>query len=661
MAQTSIGQTRSAQEWQEAKRQANKRKPAAKPTISAADIFATLPPAIRAPAEIFYRLGQASDQPQGQNEPNAVYGVRSAVTAPVVATSRGIDAAAADVSKAVDHGLDTPAKAAERQRQATAVAPGSVFPESYSDPAYDAAERYASQLTGVPAELIRAARMNGERSNASQVSPAGARTPYQIIPGTRSGIQKNYKIDPWSNPQNAALGAAYVLWEQAGRPRAGQWTPEHAQRAIGGYFAGAAGAANPFRTDIGDGNLNVGQYTQRVLGNGSNLPAPLINPFDPAQANKALNYIDQAGAAAKQPSSFNLNVAAPPEPPKPEPLPTADFSEAKARLEAMRPVEMSLKQEKDIHWKNFWGGLGKAMASSPEGEGIGSLFLRMGGGALMAKGATGDEIQQRRDMFDQKMSRWQAAMYEHDFQTAQVSHQDALRQWQADANWADNKYKVAADQYARLNNFSMQGNNLVQVTQTPEGAKVNIMPVGPMIDAMTLYKKADVAMSMFSGQNSANAQVTGYANKLLTAQAAQTMMATDASPQERAAASLVAPVRAVDFIVDNGQLGNLMPPEELESLTDRVGTAARAQGLLPGTKEHAEFMQRSMKTELVNATVLSQQGDSAFYNKVLEVGKAADLFRMNEALEDTRRRVTQGPRGTSVTTTAPAEVFGEDY
>lgn len=63
--------------------------------------------------------------------------------------------------------------------------------------------------------------MRGERSNADQVSPAGARTVYQITPQTRAGIMRNYGFDPWSSPEAAARGAAAILKE--GYQRTGSW------------------------------------------------------------------------------------------------------------------------------------------------------------------------------------------------------------------------------------------------------------------------------------------------------------------------------------------------------------------------------------------------------------------------------------------------------
>ena len=57
-------------------------------------------------------------------------------------------------------------------------------PISYKDPAWDTAEAEASKRTGVPQEVLAAIRLHGEKSNADQVSPAGARGVYQFMPKT---------------------------------------------------------------------------------------------------------------------------------------------------------------------------------------------------------------------------------------------------------------------------------------------------------------------------------------------------------------------------------------------------------------------------------------------------------------------------------------------
>lgn len=87
------------------------------------------------------------------------------------------------------------------------------FPKSFDDPAYDAADTSAAAAAGIDPILLRSIRTRGEKSNADQVSSKGATTPYQFIPETRKAILDKYGIDVTLNPQNASLGAAYLLKE----------------------------------------------------------------------------------------------------------------------------------------------------------------------------------------------------------------------------------------------------------------------------------------------------------------------------------------------------------------------------------------------------------------------------------------------------------------
>jgi soluble lytic murein transglycosylase-like protein len=111
-------------------------------------------------------------------------------------------------------------------------------------------EQTAGQQFGVPASLLASVRTKGERSNANQVSSAGARTVYQITPQTRQGIIQNYGFDPWASPENAARGAAAILRE--GYNRTGNW---------GGAVQQYIGGTDP--TKYGPATA---AYTSRVMG-----------------------------------------------------------------------------------------------------------------------------------------------------------------------------------------------------------------------------------------------------------------------------------------------------------------------------------------------------------------------------------------------------------
>lgn len=106
------------------------------------------------------------------------------------------------------------------------------FPVSYKDPTYDSVDSSTEQKLGIPAGLLSSIRLHGEKSNADQVSSAGARTPYQITPSTRKLILKKYGIDPYLSPELASEGAGLLLQESLKR------NADDIESAVGEYHGG---------------------------------------------------------------------------------------------------------------------------------------------------------------------------------------------------------------------------------------------------------------------------------------------------------------------------------------------------------------------------------------------------------------------------------------
>jgi hypothetical protein len=88
---------------------------------------------------------------------------------------------------------------------------------SYKSPYYQQLDEAVTRKHGLPAGLLPAIRVRGERSNADQVSEAGAKTVYQIIPATRDAALKKWGIDAYLSPENAAEVAGRVLKESLER------------------------------------------------------------------------------------------------------------------------------------------------------------------------------------------------------------------------------------------------------------------------------------------------------------------------------------------------------------------------------------------------------------------------------------------------------------
>lgn len=89
--------------------------------------------------------------------------------------------------------------------------------ESYKDQRWLDVASLAEQKHGIPNGLLQSILLHGERSNPDQVSPAGARTPFQIIPKTRSDVLEKYGIDAYLSPETSAEVAALLLKESLDR------------------------------------------------------------------------------------------------------------------------------------------------------------------------------------------------------------------------------------------------------------------------------------------------------------------------------------------------------------------------------------------------------------------------------------------------------------
>lgn len=90
-------------------------------------------------------------------------------------------------------------------------------PTSYKDSFWSDLAANTEQKLGLPSGLLVSVLTRGERSNADQVSEAGARTPFQIIPATRKAVLDKYGIDAYLNPQTAAEAAGLLLKESLDR------------------------------------------------------------------------------------------------------------------------------------------------------------------------------------------------------------------------------------------------------------------------------------------------------------------------------------------------------------------------------------------------------------------------------------------------------------
>lgn len=90
-------------------------------------------------------------------------------------------------------------------------------PNSYKDPYWASLAADTESKLKLPSGLLQSILLNGEKSNANQVSEANAKTPFQVIPSTRDAVLKKYGVDAYLSPENAAEAAGLLLKESLDR------------------------------------------------------------------------------------------------------------------------------------------------------------------------------------------------------------------------------------------------------------------------------------------------------------------------------------------------------------------------------------------------------------------------------------------------------------
>lgn len=177
------------------------------------------------------------------------------------------------------------------------------FPSSFRDQRYAALARAAEQAYNLPAGILDAIRLRGERSNADQVSSAGARTPYQFIPSTRQGMIRNYGTDPWKDDTSATDAAAQLLAENHNRA-GGSWN-----KAIAMYSGGNHPGPSSYHYQSRVGNFDTDTSKPYYTG-ADEMPQsryPVINGVDPLAPERPAMPAPLPGPAP----SVNVAAASP--------------------------------------------------------------------------------------------------------------------------------------------------------------------------------------------------------------------------------------------------------------------------------------------------------------------------------------------------------------
>lgn len=135
-------------------------------------------------------------------------------------------------------------------------------PNSFKDPYWATLASAAGDKVGLPTGLLPAIVSRGERSNNDQVSDAGAKTPFQIIPSTRKAALDKWGVDAYLSPENAAEVSARLLKDSLDR------NGNDPKLAVAEYVGG---------TNRANWGPTTKAYVQRVTG------APLADAAAPPQ------------------------------------------------------------------------------------------------------------------------------------------------------------------------------------------------------------------------------------------------------------------------------------------------------------------------------------------------------------------------------------------
>lgn len=154
---------------------------------------------------------------------------------------------------------------------------------SYGSPFYDELIGSTEQKLGLPVGLLSSIVKKGERSNADQVSSAGAKSVFQIIPATRDAALKKYGIDAYLSPENAAEVSGLLLKEGIARNKG------DVSAAVSEYHGGTnrdnwgpLTKAYTNRVMVGQNNskldaLSAG-FAKFMANNQAQSPAPVAQP-----------------------------------------------------------------------------------------------------------------------------------------------------------------------------------------------------------------------------------------------------------------------------------------------------------------------------------------------------------------------------------------------
>lgn len=244
--------------------------------------------------------------------------------------------------------------------------------------------------------------------------------------------------------------------------------------------------------------------------------------FNPAPFQKAMAAQDQAAQLLMQPTEATFNTTPLPERPQLQEFQTPDTSAGDAAFEQTRPKNPfdDPREQTRVKRQQYFKGIGQALASLSGEEGIGTMLMKIGSGALMGR-ARGEELIDEREVeFEKQLAEFNRALASREdakaANAANVLNQNIqLRNARADQIWQDNVKEIEKWQP------QVVGGNLVTYARDPKDKnKVTMVskPLGYGIQAEAIINKASIGMQM--GQAATSSAQFGFQHQQATARTA---------------------------------------------------------------------------------------------------------------------------------------------
>lgn len=504
---------------------------------------------------------------------------------------------------------------------------------SYQDPRWTGMEQDVEKLAGLPAGSLGLIRTKGERSNNDQVSSAGARTVYQITPTTRQLIMNKYGFDPYSSPSNAAKGAAMILKE--GMDRTG--TLEGGVRQ---YIGG---------TDPRNYGSTTAAYVQRVMG-GVGEAGGFTNPFDPKYAEAALGALGQGERAAMAPQTmeYTPDTSTMPQMPALEKAPAQDFSKGDAAIAALKPAEISEKEQLQIRRQGYMEGIGKALLNLEDGAGLGKVLAALGGGALAGSAGGDRELRSRMDRFDDLNARYNVALAGQENMKAQQLQQQM--QHETDVTNARNVQQFGINlkrwEAQNFGSVTPDGSAFITSKSGPDGkVTVTRTPIAAAVQADFAVRRAGLLAGISNQYNEGAGVAAKFRNQLIASAAVNAITSPE---QDTSAAGVVTGLAGMaGDIVSTGGVARLFgspDDDSYKSLLKDVQQSLVSQGIMPGSQGYDEQFRQAMSERLVRGALTNPK----FRDMLVKQAGPAQAVMGAMRDSDKKTTVTRGPKGTTV-------------